>query len=35
MRPFWLLAGTAELPDLVAGHVAMGLALVEIGRAHV
>lgn len=25
----WLLAGTAELPDLVPGHIAMGLALVE------
>ena len=24
-----LLVGTAELPDLVAGHIAMGLALVE------
>lgn len=28
-RPLWLLAGIAELPDLVPGHVAMGLALVE------
>lgn len=25
----WLLAGIAELPDLVPGHIAMGLALVE------
>lgn len=27
--PLWLLAGIAELPDLVPRHIAMGLALVE------